>query len=391
MADKDFLVKNGLVTGSNTVTIGSAVYFVANGNVGFANTIPAHKISIGGNFYTSGSVNAASGFYGTVLTATQATIDHNSLANYDANIHIDHTAVTLTAGNGLTGGGTIATSRSFSVVAGTGIASNSSGVHVVNTPYSLTINNGGAGSASGTTFNGSAAATISYNSIGAPSTTGTNASGTWNISINGSAAYATNAGYATSAGSATNAGYAASAGSATNATYAGSAGYASSAGSATNATYAGTAGATTTGNSFQMGSLGVGTGASGTTGEIRATNNITAYYSDIRLKNILGTIPNALSKLLSLSGIVYKNNEVAEKYGYTSQEEQVGVIAQEIEKVLPQIVKPAPFDCEYINGKQHSISGENYKTVQYEKIIPLLIEAIKELSDKLDKLENKEG
>ena len=53
---------------------------------------------------------------------------------------------------------------------------------------SLTVNNGGTGVISGTTFNGSAAVTISYNTVGAPSTTGTNATGDWGINITGSAA-----------------------------------------------------------------------------------------------------------------------------------------------------------------------------------------------------------
>lgn len=57
----------------------------------------------------------------------------------------------------------------------------------VNNVNALTFNNGGAGAASGTTFNGGAAATISYNTIGAPSTTGDNATGTWGISVSGSA------------------------------------------------------------------------------------------------------------------------------------------------------------------------------------------------------------
>jgi hypothetical protein len=75
------------------------------------------------------------------------------------------------------------------------------------TTQAVTFNNGGAGAASGTTFNGGTARTISYNSIGAPSTTGTNASGTWSININGSAASATNASAATNATYATNSGY----------------------------------------------------------------------------------------------------------------------------------------------------------------------------------------
>jgi len=102
--------------------------------------------------------------------------------------------------------------------------------------------------------------------------------------------------------------------------------------------------ATSTSSNVQFNSFGVGTAASTTTGEIRATNQITAYYSDKRLKNIKGNIDNALDKVMSLNGVYYENNEVAEKYGYLNTEQHVGVLAQEVEQVLPEIVKPAPFD-----------------------------------------------
>ena len=137
------------------------------------------------------------------------------------------------------------------------------------------------------------------------------------------------------------------------------------------------------------GALGVGTAPSTTAGEIRATNNITAYYSDGRLKNVLYVIPDALAKVNFLNGVVYKNNNVAAEYGYTDQSEQVGVIAQEVEVILPQIVKPAPFDIgQHVSGHEFSKSGQFYKTVQYEKLVPLLIEAIKELTHKVEVLEN---
>lgn len=137
-------------------------------------------------------------------------------------------------------------------------------------------------------------------------------------------------------------------------------------------------------------SLGVGTNATGTTGEIRATNNITAFYSDERLKENIKTIPSALSKLLSLRGVTYNTNKLAEQYGYFDKKEQVGVIAQEVEKVLPQIVVPAPFDIEQDeDGNEYSKSGENYKTVQYDKLIPLLIEAIKEQQETIISLQKR--
>jgi len=61
----------------------------------------------------------------------------------------------------------------------------------------------------------------------------------------------------------------------------------------------------------------------------------------------------------------------------------VGVSAQTVEKVMPEVVALAPFDN---NGSGVSISGEDYKTVQYEKLVPLLIEAIKELKAEIEEL-----
>jgi len=140
----------------------------------------------------------------------------------------------------------------------------------------------------------------------------------------------------------------------------------------------------------QVTSFGVGTAPSGTTGEIRATNNITAFYSDERLKENIKPIPSALSKLLQLRGVTFNSNKLAEKYGYIDKKEQVGVIAQDVEKVLPQIVVPAPFDiAQDEDGNEYSKSGENYKTVQYDKLVPLLIEAIKEQQETIINLQRR--
>ena len=125
----------------------------------------------------------------------------------------------------------------------------------------------------------------------------------------------------------------------------------------------------------QFGSLGVGTAASGTTGEIRATADITAGYSDDKLKNREGNIQSALDKVSSLNGFYYTANEIAQQLGYSSKR-QVGVSAQEVQNVLPEVVVPAPID-------------ETYLTVQYEKLVPLLIEAIKELKAEIDELKKK--
>ena len=146
---------------------------------------------------------------------------------------------------------------------------------------------------------------------------------------------------------------------------------------------AGATGGFTTNSNAQVNSLGVGTSASGTAGTIRATNDIVAYYSDKRLKSNIKLIENALEKVCKISGISYTQSKLAEDFGYNNYEQQVGVIAQEIQEVLPEAVKPAPFDMDE-NG--NSKSGENYITVQYEKIVPLLIEAIKELKNEIDLL-----
>ena len=137
----------------------------------------------------------------------------------------------------------------------------------------------------------------------------------------------------------------------------------------------------------QFDSLGVGVNRSGTAGEIRASNNITAYYSDERLKDFHGKIENAVDKVKTINGYYYSENEKAKEFGYERQDKiQVGVSAQEIEKVLPEVVSLAPFD---IGEDQKSKSGEDYKTVDYARIVPLLIEAIKEQQEQIKTLEEK--
>jgi hypothetical protein len=148
----------------------------------------------------------------------------------------------------------------------------------------------------------------------------------------------------------------------------------------------GPTGGFTTNSNAQVNSLGVGTPASGTAGEIRATNNITAFYSDKRLKENIEIIPNAIESLNKIDGIYYTQNKFAEQFGYKDYRKQVGVIAQDVQKVLPEAVKIAPFD---MNKKGDSKSGENYLTVQYEKIVPLLIQAIKEQQKQIEEIKTK--
>ena len=105
---------------------------------------------------------------------------------------------------------------------------------------------------------------------------------------------------------------------------------------------------------------------------IRAAGNIIAYYSDERLKTKLGPIENALDKIDTLSGFYYEPNHIAQALGY-EKKRHVGVSAQEVEAVLPEVVSDAPVDSRYL-------------TVDYAKIVPLLIEGIKELKAEIEKL-----
>ena len=130
---------------------------------------------------------------------------------------------------------------------------------------------------------------------------------------------------------------------------------------------------TTTGALVVSGGVGIG-GSLYVGQEIYASGNITANFSDDRLKNNLGTITNALDKVKELAGFYYEANDLAESLGYKKIKD-VGVSAQKVQSVLPEIVTNIPTNPEYL-------------TVKYEKIVPLLIEAIKELEARIKNLEN---
>lgn len=109
------------------------------------------------------------------------------------------------------------------------------------------------------------------------------------------------------------------------------------------------------------------------TGQLACTDDIIAFASDERLKENIQPLENALDKVMQLSGFTYNFNEIGQSLGFDGLVRYVGVSAQEVQAVLPEAVKPAPVDSNYI-------------TVQYEKIVPLLIEAIKELKEEINEL-----
>ena len=103
-----------------------------------------------------------------------------------------------------------------------------------------------------------------------------------------------------------------------------------------------------------------------------ATGNVTASASDSRLKTNLTKIGEAVTKVQQLTGYTYDWDQVAcNNAGFKfTQTRQVGVIAQDVMKVLPEAVAPAP-------------ANEGYLTVRYEKLVALLIEAIKEQAEEI--------
>jgi hypothetical protein len=106
------------------------------------------------------------------------------------------------------------------------------------------------------------------------------------------------------------------------------------------------------------------------TGILSVTDDITAFWtSDERLKDNIEVIEDPLSKVLSISGNTFDWNEKSNKSGH-----DVGLIAQEIEEVLPEAV---------------TTRDNGYLAVDYHKVVPLLVEAMKELSGKVDELQQK--
>jgi hypothetical protein len=119
-------------------------------------------------------------------------------------------------------------------------------------------------------------------------------------------------------------------------------------------------------------------------GTIWCNNDIWAFMSDERLKENFEPITNALAKVHRIEGVTYNHNDLAhELTGVDTERRYMGFKAGQVENEAPEVVGPAPFDWDAKN--QRSITGENYKTLQYEKMLPLHNEAIKEVDLKNDR------
>jgi hypothetical protein len=115
-----------------------------------------------------------------------------------------------------------------------------------------------------------------------------------------------------------------------------------------------------------------GSGGFDITGNLRITGELTSNYSDERLKKDITPIQGALSKILSICGYTYKSNEKAEELGIGRADNQIGLLAQEVEAVMPELVTNSAI--------------EGYKTVRYDKLVSVLVSAVKEQQQMIDEL-----
>jgi hypothetical protein len=121
-------------------------------------------------------------------------------------------------------------------------------------------------------------------------------------------------------------------------------------------------------------------------GAIICSKGITTSFSDNRLKDYTSNIANPIDLINRLNGFHFVPNDTALNYGFTKTPD-VGLSAQEVQSILPEIVRLAPFDMTRDNHNNIvSKSGDNYLTICYEKMAPLFVECIKALKNELDEL-----
>jgi hypothetical protein len=143
-------------------------------------------------------------------------------------------------------------------------------------------------------------------------------------------------------------------------------------------------------NVYSMTNVSIGTTSNIDTltvdGAIICSKGITTSFSDNRLKNYTSNIANPIDLINRLNGFHFVPNDLAMNYGFTKTPD-VGLSAQEVQSILPEIVRLAPFDMTRdTHNNIVSKSGDDYLTICYEKMAPLFVECIKALKKELNEL-----
>ncbi|NBO72554.1 tail fiber domain-containing protein, partial [bacterium] len=145
----------------------------------------------------------------------------------------------------------------------------------------------------------------------------------------------------------------------------------------------------TTGGTISSGNNNISCGTGNITcGNVNASGDVTAAFtSDDRLKIKTDLIDKPIEKINSLTAFKYTYNDLAKSLGLSNEKVQIGLSAQDVQKVLPEAIRIANFDMDFENNK--SKSGNNYLAIDYVRLVPLLIEAIKEQQKTIDEINSK--
>ena len=362
---------SGNATTATTLQTARAIQGVSfNGSADITVVTAGTGISVSGTTVTNTDTGSAQNIYKNITdgTTTAAAGSNNDTIKFRAS-----GGVTVAVGsNDATHGDNLLIS--LSSVPNSSLANSTiSGVSLGSNLGTLTMSTSGTGLSGSTTYNGSGASTFTVTSnatsantasaIVARDASGNFSAGTITASLTGNVT-----GNVTgSSGSCT--GNSATATTATN----------QSGGTVSATTMAASGAVTMTANttstSKTTGTLVV-TGGVGISGALYVGGEVTAYASDAALKTNVVAIDNALSKVEAIRGVSYDWNEAGVALGLGT-DKQIGVIAQEVEAVLPELVVQS--------------AHEGYKTVKYDKLTALLIEAVKDLSAKVKTLEAQLG
>jgi hypothetical protein len=318
----------------STTTANGAL--VVSGGVGIAKTL-----NVGGNVTVSGTItgNVTGNVVGNVTGNVTGTATNANNINISATTSSDTTTSIVLVANQSTGNQSPFIDSGLSYNANTNALTASTFVGTLSNL--LTLNTSGTGLSGSTSYNNSGAATFTVTSNATSANTA-------------STIVARDDSNNFSAGTIT----AALTGNATSASTAADLSF----GSANQVVFKNSSNTATTSSNLTFDGTNLSVGG-----------DITAFASDERLKENIQPLENALDKVLALNGFTYSFNEIGQSLGFDGLVRYVGVSAQQVQAVLPEAVKPAPVDSNYI-------------TVQYEKLVPLLIEAIKELKAEINEL-----